>query len=333
MMDRLLDGITLIDLKRKNKTEIPGTIRSAGVSPDGKWLAYSMLKSNQFEIIVQSVNGAKSIEISRGLQATFSRKLHWIDSQSIWFPEEKNPQPALPIMVLNPFTMQQTLIQTDYPGIVAYMLGSGRIRFHFGYSSAVYDPSLNWAIYPEFDGKGNYYQTLWDRKTQKAVAKVKDDFGFGILPIWQESYKQFIVAGYPNSDAITKEWMAINLNGQIQQITHLGKMERNYKIQNNAVLSPDENTLAFTLEIQDKFSDSTESSHLVLLDLETGKFTDTCLSAENIAWSLNNQYLAVSTPKGENADNQISLIDLKEKRSYPLIEGVLIFPVGWMAQP
>lgn len=322
-------GISLRNFKAGTQREIPESGLAAGTSPDGKWLIYDHTTSQSRLLTFESMEGKQPILVPVDLNWLLSGSIRWLDDQRIWFPEISVIEPVTSVMVFNPFTSEKDLLRTDYPKIHGYMLGSSP-RLHFGYSSAVYDPSLNFVIYPELESNGRWFQTLWNRNAKATVARVRDDGSYGNLPLWQDSQQRFLLVGFPDSSAINKEWISLGLEGQIRAITDFGTLGRKYRIENNASLSPDGKTLAFGLNYEQGGEYLSSTARLVLLDLETGKATDTCLPVGNrIKWSLDGQYLAISTPEG----NQIFLVDPKLEQSYQLSESAHGYLVGWLIQP
>jgi hypothetical protein len=329
-------GISLFDFKTGTHRDITGAIFSAGTSPDGKWLVYDIFKNNNKQLVFESMLGEKTIQIPEENSWSLMNVngIRWMDNQRIWFPEISNIQPATSVLVLNPFTGQKELLKTDYPGTMHYQYGSNLLGFHFDYSSAAYDPSLNYVVYPEFEEENGYFQILRDRNSRKVVARISSNSDYHNLPIWKENQKQFLMVGYPDPAIEKKEWLGVGLDGQIHQLTDFEKLGQKYSIDNNAVLSPDEKLLAFSLSFLKADGYSVETRHLILLNLETQEATDTCLSADRFAWSVDGQYLAASTPLifSTSTQNKLLLVDLKANRGYQLLEGSRVFPAGWLSQ-
>jgi hypothetical protein len=333
VVNTLGHGISLISFKSQSQRERAGTFIAVGTSPDGKWLVYNTNVDKQFRLVFEPINGGKTIQIPKDLNWSLVKEIRWLDQQRIWFPEISTIQPATSVVVLDPFTNQRTLLKTDYPGVMHYNFGSDPLGYHFGYSSSVYDPSLNYVIYPQFEQGAGYFQTLMERKTQKVIVKVPSSGYYQNLPIWQDGKKQFLVVGFPESDKRQNEWLSVGLDGIFHQISSFGKMGRKYTIENNAALSPDGRTLAFTLSIKKDDMTTVESSHLVLLNLENGNTVDTCLSVKKITWSIDGRYLAVSTLPEDGTHNNILLIDLIANQGYQLMDGSQLLPVGWLLDP
>ena len=332
------EGLSLINFSTHVNKEIPGNIGSVGTSPDGKWLSYVKRTGIIDHFVFESMNGEKPIQIEKKGWSLLGGLL-WLDNQRVWFSDFVSDSLIPGVVVLNPFTGQEVAIKTDYPGVKPYQFGTGPGIFaHFGYSSAAYDPSLRWVIYPEFDPNVGYLQTLWDRTSQKKLASVIDGGGYSHQPIWQASRRQFLVVGYPNQIMDYKEWWAVNPDGQITQLTEFGKLRTDYEIYNDAGLSPDGKMLAFGLSTSKDKNGYFLPGSLILLNLATMQAIDTCIpmdSSDPLAWSLDGRYLAVtiSTKPDEGILNPLFLVDTKEKQSYPLLEGKYIFPGGWLLQP
>jgi hypothetical protein len=330
------EGMTQISFTThtlKNSTKGKDLVET---SPDGKWLLYK--SSNNPFIMFESMVGEKPFHITEEDSWDIGTRVRWLDNQRIWFPTYSSlGYYILPVVVLNPFNGRRVTIKTDYPGIMPLQYQSVRGFEHFGYSSAVYDPSLNLVIYPEFDPVEGFLQTLWDRTTQKKLARISSDSWYDNLPIWWDSQKQFLVVGHPDKNSKFKEWFAISTNGQVKQLSNFEITGQEYDITNYASLSPDEKTLAFALAMLKDKNGYFLPGNLVLLNLETMQAIDTCipLSGNQPIWSLDGRYLAISTPlqQDNNYHNQLMLVGITEKKSYLLLEGSSVYPGGWLIQP
>lgn len=326
--------LMIFDFINQWKREITDNILSAGVSPNGKWLTYETINNNQQQLVTESADGEKKYKVIRERYWNITNHIFWLDNLRIWFPETSTTQPSPSVLVLDPFTGKKELLKTNYPGIMDfYNFGTGPIRLPFGYSSAIYDSSLNYVIYPEYDQTNGYYQTLWNRKSQEVIVKVPGNGYFQNLPIMMEGQNWFLLVGYPSLEKPNNEWLKVSLDGRIELLTTFGEAGIKYLIKNDAALSPDGKILAFDLSIWKPDQSAIESTHLILLNLETHQVIDTCLSADWITWSLDGQYIAISTPADKKTINNILLIDISKKRVYQLMSGKMLLPVGWMTQP
>jgi hypothetical protein len=339
-------NISLINFRLRTQKEIPGSFGAVGTSPDGKWLVYLDAYSNQNLQFVPAMEGKPKTMPAEGL---VNYLISWLDNQRIWTfgdgtgvpfipgfeaPGDGTRDPFIPgTIIQDPFTGQSVTIKTDYPGMRAFDFGrTNETQFEKG--NAIYDPSLRLVVYPEYIPDQDYFQTfltLWDRTTQKKLARVRSSPGYRHLPIWQASLGQFLVVGLPE-EGKSEEWFTLNPNGQVKQLTNLGQR---YIIDNDASLSPDGKTLAFGSKTVDD-NGKRQADNLLLLNLETMHIVNTCIVKDTYSsqiWSVDGQYLAVTVPIPGSDDNQILLVDPKEEETYVVFEGKGVYTGGWLIQP
>src|SRR5574340_1226115 len=137
-------------------------------SPDGNWIAY-------ISESIDSPTGRLLNVFSNYLNQEFSVSLNpellwfgnntWLDNERLIFTMRRSGNllgPA-PMVVINPFTGEKTILSSDYPGLSLFPVGE---RFQFGISDVVYDPTLKIVVIPNWEQSA---YVIWDRKNQEAL--------------------------------------------------------------------------------------------------------------------------------------------------------------------
>lgn len=307
----------------------------AATSPNGNWLAYTYYpKEGSSQIVVVSADGLRKVSVPEEISWMDIIYGAWLDNEQLWFPAAPESGYLASVVVVNPFTRVNQELPSDYPGLEIYLFGPQGIRLHFGYSSAVYDPSLDLVVYPELTESG-YYYTLWDRQAQKVLGRILDDGFYRHLPLWLPDGSGFLVVGMPQANR-PKEWFIVDRDGkQIRQLTHFGDSIAQYAIVNGGSISPSGRYLAFGLSLEENAH--ADRGKLIILDLETLKVYNTCIKIgeQMPVWSLDSQFVAVSTWNSGFGDetSPILIVHLKEWWAAPVAEGWRFEPVGWLKLP
>ena len=302
-------------------------------SPDGKWLAYCP-GSDDFPtgqwLIVESVDRQQQKKVAVDV-LFFYGSYFWLDNQRLIFPTSSKEQPWLgPMVVVNPFTGNQTELPSDYPGITGTRAGPiGTLAFET--SSLVYDPSLNLVVFPERISPHNYI-VLWDRRSSSVLARVEDKGEFLNYPLWSPDAEQFVVAASTHELGLVEEWFSVSREGQVGQLTHFGEYFSDAQI-HDGQWSTDGKYLAFWLYTSPSLCSN--PVHLAILDMTTKQVTDTCVSVMpgytlHPFWSFDNRYISVVIP-GESSRQSI-LIDIEQGRAFDITTAYGV-PFGWLALP
>lgn len=305
-------------------------------SPDGKWLAYCPLSEDSPTgqwLIIRSADHLQEKKMPMDARLRSFGDYLWLDNQQLIFPliQEKH-HTAYPMVVLNPFTGQQVQLDSDYPDLRLSVAGPAS-RMDFNVSDVVYDPSLNLVVYPSWGGEHNYI-VLWSRQTQSVVAKVDDvSGGFGYYPLWSPDATRLaipvVAQQYKTNDIWTHfdEWIFVNKDGQVEQVTKFGDFFTNAFIGGFAKWSPNGEKLAFWLDVEPSLC---PGLHLAILELKTKQVTNTCIAgqADYVVppiWSLDSRYIiAISS-------QQVTLLDIEKERAFNITE--YGSPIGWLALP
>jgi hypothetical protein len=314
--------------------DIPGIDTGClSTSPDGNWLAYCPLSDDSPTgrwLIVESADRQQKKKVPMDIHLIYFGDYEWLDNQHLIFPLIRQEFELRPMVVINPFTGEQTELTSDYPDIVHTSAGPvGRMNFNL--SDVVYDPSLNLVIFPVRRSPKNYI-VLWDRQSNSILAEVEEKGEFLHYPIWSPDSTRFAVAVVISepSEHIVYDWFIVSREGQVERLTYFGDYFTNTQI-SDGNWSPDGQKLAFWLETDSGLCPGT---NLAVLEVATRLVTNTCIPgtleyAPPPIWSLDSRYIAVRNAV-PNPDQYI-LIDFEHGLAYDItVYGV---PIGWLALP
>ena len=341
--------VQLVRFTPKLNTEtiqkITGDLFCLETSPDGKWIVYeqdSQASPTGSWLVVQSIDGQQKKVPENSEWVNFGDYV-WLDNQRLIFNNFINPpdvqrllhDPAYPMVVINPFTGEQSELSSDYPGLTVGDGSAGEMGL--GYSDVAYDPSLNLVIFPARDEEYNYYIVLWDWHSQTVLAKVESQSrGFGRYPVWSPDATQFAVAV---TNAIKDqrgidEWYRVSREGQVEQLTHFGDYFSSSEIGAAYNWSPDGRKLAFWIDLSPS---PCPGLRLAILDVTTKEVTNTCLPGTRKyalppLWSLDSRYLIIEDYS--NPPIKTILVDTENGRAFDITSHVGDSrPIGWLASP
>jgi hypothetical protein len=308
-------------------------------SPDGKWMAYcprdDASPTGQW-LIVESADRQQTNKVPT--ENVFSFGQMWLNNKQLIFlfaqPERTGPRP---MVVINPFTGEQTELSSDFPELYPPDQGMGRMGFNI--ADLVYDPSLDLVIYPSSRGLNTYF-IVWDRRANAMLAKIENPSGiFGYFPVWSPDGKQVV---FPVIHYIEKnrrsEWFSVSRTGEARQITHFGDYFEIANIAYAPAWSPDSKKLAFLLETTPNLCPTT-GMHLAILDIETEQVTNTCFlvskdyGANPPHWSLDSRFLVTMDIWGDDERYRQLLIDVEIGYAYDITEFTLGSAYGWLDFP
>jgi hypothetical protein len=182
------DKITLS--QDNTNLRVPGGV----VSPNGKWLAYS-----QIDNATDPKHATRSIRIIAAdgqlqkyipYQPDWLAGLGWLNNDELLI--ERRGDPLSSVIVLNPFTGQQTTLLSNYPDI--YNIPPPVSWDEFSSIGVVYDPTLTKAVYTP--GMG---YTLWGLRAQQVIAQVPAKAAAEHPPRWSPDGTRFVFAS-PQTD-------------------------------------------------------------------------------------------------------------------------------------
>jgi hypothetical protein len=303
-------------------------------SPDGKWLTQCTFAGTNSVLIIQTVDGQDQRKIPLIPYASILYEYPWLNNQQLLFTAfHEEGQAAAAMVVANPFTGQQTELDSNYPHLVRSPDGpAGTMAFNL--ADVVYDPSLKLVVYPS-SGERSFI-TVWNRQSKSVITKFES--GTNSYPLWSPDGKQLAISTsthYINDKWLqVSEWFLISQEGQVEQLTHFGDYFTTAEISFFSKWSPDGKKLAFWLETSPSLC--AQGPQLAVLDITTKQVTNTCLAGTSSIsmvstpiWSLNSQYIVTENEK------QKFLVDIKQELTFDITR---FFPdasvaIGWLALP
>ena len=320
----------------------PGKVNNIQVSPDG--LTYAVHEKTDDLIKFFSASGKLIRTLSPG---EYQYGLdHWLNDEQIalniltdvGMPFYKYPVDQV---IYNPYTSgQKRMISDLYPDIDQ----ADARRIWEGFSTTKYDPLLKKVVYPgkiakDYLGKSGWGYVLWDLEKQVKLAEIVTSYNRA-TPKWAPDGSRFVI----NDSDGDGEFYAVTRDGEVTQLSRLNPKRppdsaKSGYFSDLYSWSPDGRYLAFWLET---FQNSTIQGTLAVLDTETGKVINTCISAgfEDKGapvldskfvpiWSPDGKYLVTEANRREDGSYQSVLIDLEGKFGAELEENK--FAVGWLA--
>jgi WD40 repeat protein len=321
----------------------PEKVKNIQVSPDG--LKYAVVDALNGSLKILSVNG-QLLELLPPGEFPYGID-HWLNNEQLalvilepWFGTYyKYPFDQL---ILNTSTGEQKhMISEQYPDID---VANARM-FWEGGSTTKYDPLLTRVVYPagieeDYLEKSGMGYVLWDLENRVKLVEFVTGY-FSVTPKWIPDGSMFVI----NDSHGDGEFYTVTRDGAVTQLSHLnsGLASKSSGVRYFSDLyswSPDGRHLAFWLESR---QNSLIKGTFAILDIETGKVTDTCISAgfegnyvprlDDIylspIWSPDGKYVVTQANKREDRSYQSALINLEER--FVVMIGENIFPVGWLA--
>lgn len=276
-------------------------------SPDGKWIAFSPLVKSSADrrwLIVTFFDGKQQKKIAIDPNLIWFGSYEWLNNNHLILPKMSKNQPRpYPMVVIDPFSGEQTEISSDYSEL--HLFYSGSAPMVFNYSDVVYDPSLNFVVFQHWEGT-NYYE-VWNRQKNVLLAKVEDPGLLGLYPLWSPNGERVAIVVQSKSgnqkDHYTDDWISVSREGQAKWITHFSDYFTLARI-GSANWSPDGQKLVFWVETIPSECSSHSGQQLAVLDLPAKQVTNYCIAgsehgdAAPPVWSLDNEYIAVKNSEG-----------------------------------
>lgn len=330
-----------LNLEHRAQDEMSNDVRFLGVSPNRKWLAYyQQIDAGTSWLVVETANGQQIAKLPMNEDwVSYTESGAWLNNErlvfNLWKDRLSSQVPGIyPSVAVNPFTDDYQDLALDYPDLRP-TIGGPAGTLHFVYSTVVYNPSLTSVVYPQTTPQGTYI-VLWDRQSQKALARIEDLNEFGHAPLWSPNGEWFVVAvsyqlGKPFSEW-TEEWLSVGQDGQIRRLTQFTDFFDYARI-STATFSPNGQSLAFWLDTKPGLC---EGQHLAVLEMEALHVTDYCVpgsiygDAPPPIWSPDSRYIAVQNYYEDNFSHVI-LVDTEQGWAAEIGENA--YPVGWLAGP
>jgi hypothetical protein len=337
-------SVHLLDMKTGNITIIPERSDEGmdwfSFSPDRNWGAYvhcftgSSVKTFPSEIVIFDRQGKETHKIPQ--EPGWIGIGRWLDNQHFLIGNTDHQAKTIdPILILNPFTGEKTLLRPDLPDFY-FAPTDYEQGFIFG---PMVDPKITRIVYPrETNGWFNEI-ALKDLLTGQVLASPRGDIT--VPPVWSPAGDRllFVSGTYYNEDSGywgSEELFTMDMDGNTTQLTHYSEMFSKYQFGNYYSWSPDGQKIAFWAATDPLDVESTRF-RLSLLDLSTGETIENCIPGMwggltfPPIWSPDGQYLLVdSEGNGEN-DNRAILVSMN--KTYAVEIAKKVDPLGWMTGP
>lgn len=329
---------------------ILGKTRSETVSPDGHWLAFYGIDSQ--EVIVTDYGGIPIFKMSSP-NGEFEPS-YWLNNQLLVLNHVFNAEPdydfryesANGLILLNPFTgvQQEWLPEFQNQAI------------HYGYdwvvkSYLVFSPDLKYLVYPiDLDDLGQSAIILWERQKQLELARIYTQSS----PVWSPDGMGFVISApiiygknalNENFESVVNfndelpyidgsDLFFVGINGEIKRLTYFSV--DGWPIEHGYTWSPGGQSIAFWLQYLPNFT----NPKLMIVSLATQNVLDFCETKKlptnqfslpvyppDPVWSPDENYLVV-TLLDEQFKEQVLLVDVKNGDSWELAKDINVR--GWM---
>jgi len=329
----------ILNLENNERNEIPvSTGRailwyySAGVSPNGSWLAYIETVEDsegmRLHVISADLQEQPFIDLEHG----WGYIINWLDDQrmllspsvSSW--EENRIFANGEMAILNPFLQDWEILSPELP----IQISPDPMPWNPGQGIpiVIYDPSLTRAVYLSLNGF-----LLIDGQSQSIIIELRT-YDFGTRPRWSPQGDSFAFviddATYPMSRS---EIYQINREGHSNQITHLFNAFGNNVTVQNFNWSPDGRKIAFAYYVHDTPTDE----QVAVVDVETRQTVVYCLpivGGLSPIWSPDGHQIAFVSATAEERDKDIFrtvIVDIVQGYAVQVAEHWS--PLGWMVSP
>ena len=345
LQDEIIRNIVLFDLQSDQQTLFEEAVFVMAVSPDNKQLAYTDEKTKQ--LVILSSSGEKKSIIS--VPQDWIGIVNWITSETVLVEKFIDaPFGLATSVVYNLETGEIVEYPSDYPGITTAI---PPLRWgNYSYTRTVYDPSFSQVIYSAGDEHGQPLLRLWNLEANREVTEFHQGYDdhFGGAPQWADDGSYFIAGIYPqhqNEGTLYKnvpedlpfkggyELFRISRDGKIRRLTYL---TTNYQAgEEGFSLSPNEQHVAFWLNLNYEPGDLNADRKLAILDTQTGRITDLCIPGGSMPtppiWSPDGKHLVISRyyVTGDVLSDAL-LIDLEHNQAAKIANNVIA--KGWLVK-
>lgn len=304
-------------------------------SPEHNWISY--ISGETDELVIEG----GSDEAKFMLWEEDWAYAKWVNEEQLiidLIQEESSFYTVSKFLVLNPFTNERYFLVADYP----------EVFYDYWYRVIEYNKNLDQVVYLQGGISGPFYYTLWDIKSNSALAQLDPSGDMHVSPQWTSDGSRFAMAlnlfSKPK-DFPSYEIFEVSQDGTINQLTHLSDHYPWFYI-SDLSWSPDNRYIAFWYsywsDVQPWYSDIADR-YLGILDLKTGITTNYCFHGELDAqiganiyspplWSPDGRQIIFQSQVGEDYfDSQTVLLDVKENHAFLI--GEVLEPVGWLKAP
>ncbi|MFZ5904484.1 MAG: TolB family protein [Chloroflexota bacterium] len=306
-------NIVLIDMETFVSKEFPsfGNVR---ISPTGDALVYLNYKNNTWVLVL--LEEARTSEIPLIGNVSF---IEWANGRTVAIKNDYDPETYT--LFLNLDTGETASINTDFPGFTPH----ARELLNIWDGIPAFDPSLEYAVYPTYDG-----MNLIRISDRLITAKIALSPAMTV-PKWSPMGESFLVTSRDGNDL-----MRIYVDGHSEQVTNFGDQYLDSRIISYQ-WSPSAKKVAFWFV--DSYSSSDNSRHLAISDLSSGRTVITCLRSKSQVvsmydypvWSPNDRYIVVNIYDEKDQTNQLYIIDTNNLHYSRIHSSSNLYPFGWLS--
>jgi hypothetical protein len=332
-----------IDTSRRSELEIAKDQELANliISADGKYLAFQIENNSGNPFLLRIVdNEGKTLIDSTYDVRKWANLIGWFDDTHLMITEtywvEGHMTIPWPVVIYNPFSREilTKLNPNSFPDIHDWTPEPFQWSW-YAFQAAVYSPKLDYVVYQ----RNNYDMTLWGVNNQSPLVTLNPgtpDYG---PPLWENDGKFFVVdmqiSPDLNDERVAKELYKVELDGEVQQMTHLTDLFNEVDISYFS-LSPDGKKVAMNL-----LTDRTKPYYCIaIFDLEKNQLTVyRNIHAFNFefgyrnhippVWSLDSKEIMALVDQVWGDGYRSVLIDIVDNKAVELANNMM--PVGWMA--
>ncbi len=339
------------------ETDTTVFLDSYSISPDRKKLAYiersdsPLLISNL--VIIES--GYDPVIIHD--DGKWIGVAGWLDNDSLLLEKDvrnergyiSNP---VPLIILDYKTGNSQELTPSFPGIYNLYPPIDEWK-NFRFSEAIYDPLLEFVIYPKMLPHLNAL-VLWDVKAERQIVNFIGFDYYGTEPKWSPDGQTFVLAKYPGNSttylpefSFKQELFSASKDGASTQLTHLTNEYSDVRI-GQFSWSPNGSYIAFWLLIPaiDYVGSANvppdKLPRLAVLNMETLEVVNYCVTGgafgitdlgdpyfnepDAPVWSPDSTKIAVQSATVDGG--AVAIVDIVQNKTYEIAD--IDFPIGWL---
>jgi len=308
LQDQISNNIALFDLKTDQSQSFGEAVYIMAISPDRSQLAYTDKVTGK--LIILASNGKRLSTTS--VPDNWIGVIQWISPSTLLMDKFLGIPPGIPYglastIMYNTKTGEVQEFASNYPGITTSIPPFP--WDNYSYTRTVYDPLFSRVIYPAEEQDGHSLLVLLDLETKRDVTRFHTPIGSA--PQWTQDGSYFVTVIVPQfkwgdnlyqnvSDDLPynggHELFWVSRDGKVQRLTYLTtKFQAG---EEGISLSPNEEHIAFWLNLRYEPGDLNADRKLAVLDISTGEITNLCLAGTatpiSPIWSPDGKYLVIS---------------------------------------
>jgi hypothetical protein len=331
------EGISdyLLDLHDGEKVSL-GQISDETISPNRRLLAYYDL--GQKSVVMSDALGNKLNEIPDSDERLTPS--YWLNDHLLGMDYRRSewggPYVVPATFVFDVRSNEKLLLEPNYLNMDAFF---SNVAWEVG-SRFILNPSSAYVAYQARDKW--IWIVLLDLVSGKEVGRIFNGSNEN-TPWWSNDGTRIVTSAPPVDifEGVTylniddglpyvkgTDLFTLGTDGKITRLTNFTTTA--YALQNSYIWSPDDNKIAFMLEISpDNKSISGITPELSIVNTIDGSVSNYCISGHGLIWSPDGKYLIIN--QGPNEQKKISaayLIDLENKKAWKVVENAEVR--GWI---